>query len=1729
MATDAIISLKLKLEQILGAKEAEKALGLIKDDLVKTGKTGKDSFKLIDSTVKDMKKGLVQYHFQLQQTLSLLDRLRGKQATTKNVGGYINLGSYQRQQRYAAGSRVQDVWQPGQQSWSTGPTGWRNRGGQPIPGKFETVRTGKKAGVFQDYTQFTGPDAAKLKAGDVAMKASGKTVDGLNKSHQGLIGTIGQMTKKAVTIVPIWMGIRLLYQSVFGTIRDGMKYLIEWETAMSQIEVVGNGSKGALKSLSEGLMQVGISTGLSTQNLAEGARLWAQQGKAYSDIIPLMKTTAKLSIVTGRSVSDSVEDITSIMISFGIAASDTGRIVDSLVAIDLKYAITTDVLVAALKKVGPVAAQMGISMEKMEGIITATHLSTRAAGEEIGNSWRTILTRIGTTAKETIQNLADVAIYTTEAGEATTKQTGNFRSWSDILDEVALGYGNLSEEMQLQLAVKIAGIRQISKLVAAMRQWKDGMNATEAAQLSAGKGQIAANILMDTTEVKLKKLGNAWFAVLNSFENSDVFKNFLDEMIKGFETLSIIISNVYGNSNRLLQQQIDLQDEADSRRLNGMEAYLSQITKRAKIEAEIAKNIKSGNLDANIELEKDLAESRRILADEGAGYEGTTEVGLLQERVASNLKLVKLKLASEYNSLWRDIAETTDNSVGETLQRNIKTHGTVLASEIDKINQKIKTLDFGGDNKIAGFFSGAGIGQNVLTQYIDQLVEMISLLEKFKTVNEAIAKIDAFKVPKQDWQDWLGPFFTTLKLYKEITRYGKVFDATQQNLAIKAEEWEAITAKTVVDLKAMGASEELLLEITNKKKLAFADIVKLREWETELSKVAASNDKEALKAVLARVNVKPPEENFDNLSDAVLNKRVADIQNQALLGTQDLVIQEQLLNFYLTKALNNNKKITLEVIAQQKLAVEKAKLQKSYNDFLKDEETTVKRLEGLGYSKLNIALKEYDTLKKYLISQNQDIENNDKLIDQHREILGLIQDQVSEASGKLQNSFADSLSEVLGGDSTFGELGDNLTKVVKKGLLDAAAGNIAEKLFTATGIGSKYGEMVAQIRNYPINVQKALVEAGKVNRGLFLEAFEKGGALAANTILDSHVKGAEAIKNVLENSEVICQCTCADACKDTARGGKSGYTGISSGDAYGQEERFDPFTGKPVSSRSEARITGLGQEGTLKTHDAELAKTIIDTTDYSSLVQGELTQSVIINQNYNTDRTIDAIEKSAYTGGGFVQGTGLAGGVGGAALSLIQSLTQKAQPTGVGETQAGQETGKKNWLQGIAGWISGAIPNEITKTNSASQWTQYIPIIGPYISALQKGVSAVDNFAETYEQGGNWQDSLTHAMTAIQGQAADPNYYSEKNQPGFSDDWLLNAGKILNYANMAYGGYQGLSAMGSSGGALGAGTYVDPNDLPRGAGIGINTNLYGNFSDQLTTPAGGTDAYNYGIQYGSSYVDGVQTGMAQGGGGNFSGASSSSNFLNALFSTNRSGTVGSKLGQNYGDNYMASLTSSMGNTSGGNYFVNPITGTSTGNSFSYTSPQGSYSIDAPKQSWYSGFTNIQNAAAAGVQQAVAGKTSQYLNAGGGGANAGGNTGASGFSNILAAAGTASVAYNNAGGGSRGALAAGLGGVGSLLMASPTGYGQLIGGILVVASLMMQDRSDKKQQQEETKTELQNIATKIEVTNKSLAVVNRNLVTLKNEKAYILPESAYFSSKSNLEDEFSVHSLRGVAF
>jgi hypothetical protein len=107
-----------------------------------------------------------------------------------------------------------------------------------------------------------------------------------------------------------------------------------------------------------------------------------------------------------------------------------------------------------------------------------------------------------------------------------------------------------------------------------------------------------------------------------------------------------------------------------------------------------------------------------------------------------------------------------------------------------------------------------------------------------------------------------------------------------------------------------------------------------------------------------------------------------------------------------------------------------------------------------------------------------------------------------------------------------------------------------------------------------------------------------------------------------------------------------------------------------------------------------------------------------------------------------------------------------------------------------------------------------------------------------------------------------------------------------------------------------------------------------------------------------------------------------------------------------------------------------------------------------------------------------------------------------------------------------AASAGLMAVGTALTPTPLAP---IGIALNLIGMALQMFGGKKSKEDSTQTQTteNRLSSKIDVTNKNLEIINRNLIGMRNDiRTYILPQSAYWSTKDSLDDEFSLSARRG---
>ena len=256
---------------------------------------------------------------------------------------------------------------------------------------------------------------------------------------------------------------------------------IEVQKSLTLIGAISNKSGQELEKFGDGLFEVAKNTGQSFKVASEAATEFARQGLSVEETLRRTSDALTLTRFTSLSAADSVDVLTAAVNSFSDAGVTTADILNKLVAVDTKFAVSAADLANGLSRAGAIAQEVGVSLDELNGIITSVQQSTARGGAVIGNAFKTIFTNIR--SEGTIKALQEVGIYSTEA-------SGKLKPVVPILQELAEKLNNLSETKRLEVLESIASKYNINVLSALLG---DINKAGGAFQQSKGTSAEATN------------------------------------------------------------------------------------------------------------------------------------------------------------------------------------------------------------------------------------------------------------------------------------------------------------------------------------------------------------------------------------------------------------------------------------------------------------------------------------------------------------------------------------------------------------------------------------------------------------------------------------------------------------------------------------------------------------------------------------------------------------------------------------------------------------------------------------------------------------------------------------------------------------------------------------------------------------------------------------------------------------------------------------------------------------------------------------------------------------------------------------------------------------------------------------------------------------------------------------------------------------------------------------
>ena len=176
-----------------------------------------------------------------------------------------------------------------------------------------------------------------------------------------------------------------------------VRNVVEVEKALADINVVMGLSAQNLERFSDGLFTVAKETGQAFKIAADAATEYARQGLSMEESLKRTKDALILTRLTGMDSANAVKSLTAAMNTYGNQIKDTTQLVSKFAAVDVKFAVSAEDFADAIARTGAAARGAGVDIDELIGLVTAAQQQTARGGKVIGNSFKTIFTRIGRT------------------------------------------------------------------------------------------------------------------------------------------------------------------------------------------------------------------------------------------------------------------------------------------------------------------------------------------------------------------------------------------------------------------------------------------------------------------------------------------------------------------------------------------------------------------------------------------------------------------------------------------------------------------------------------------------------------------------------------------------------------------------------------------------------------------------------------------------------------------------------------------------------------------------------------------------------------------------------------------------------------------------------------------------------------------------------------------------------------------------------------------------------------------------------------------------------------------------------------------------------------------------------------------------------------------------------------------------------------------------------------
>jgi len=367
----------------------------------------------------------------------------------------------------------------------------------------------------------------------VANQSINLNVKGFGQPLGKISGQLGEFEKSLAAsnarVIAFGASAGAIY-AIEKALADTVRTAIKVEKALADINVILGASSSSLRNFGGELFNIAKNTGQSFDAVSKAATELSRQGLGIEQTLKRTSDALILARLSGMDTVSTVEALTAAINSFSKSALDSSTIINKLAAVDAAFAVSSGDLAEAIKRVGSSAEDAGVSFDQLIAIVTSAQQITSRGGAVIGNSLKTIFTRLQRT--DTLDALEQIGVVTKDA-------QGNILPLMNILNSLATTYDKLNTVQKASIAETVGGVFQINVLKAALNDLNSQYSIyTRALETSSGATDeaITRNEQLNQTLEALINKTIQNFTKFGAAVGQDVFGPALKKVLGGLNT-----------------------------------------------------------------------------------------------------------------------------------------------------------------------------------------------------------------------------------------------------------------------------------------------------------------------------------------------------------------------------------------------------------------------------------------------------------------------------------------------------------------------------------------------------------------------------------------------------------------------------------------------------------------------------------------------------------------------------------------------------------------------------------------------------------------------------------------------------------------------------------------------------------------------------------------------------------------------------------------------------------------------------------------------------------------------------------------------------------------------------------------------------------------------------------------------------------------------------------------